>query len=96
MGQFRWLEDIFWESLPLKKTYADPLTRHLIRYIRPYVKQKGELVKISMNLPPDLWRKLKFRALKEDTTATDILVRLAKEYFAKTKDRKRRRLWLVR
>jgi len=55
------------------------------------VKQKGELVKISMNLPPDLWKKLKFKALEEDTTATDILVRLTKEYLAKTKDRKRRR-----
>jgi len=54
------------------------------------VKQKGELVKISMNLPPDIWRQLKFKALEEDTTATDILVRLAKEYLARTKGKKRR------
>jgi len=53
--------------------------------------QKGELVKISMNLPPDLWRRLKFKALEENTTATDILVRLAKKYLATTKDRKQRR-----
>ncbi len=74
----------------MKKNYADPLTRHLIRYICPYMKQKGELVKISMNLPPDLWKKLKFKALEEDTTATDILVRLAKEYLARTKGKRRR------
>ena len=54
------------------------------------MKQKGELVKISMNLPPDIWRQLKFKALEEDTTATDILVRLAKEYLARTKGKKRR------
>ncbi len=54
------------------------------------MKQKGELVKISMNLPPDLWKKLKFKALEEDTTATDILVRLAKEYLARTKGKKQR------
>ncbi len=54
------------------------------------MKQKGELVKISMNLPPALWKKLKFKALDEDTTATDILVRLAKEYLARTKGKRRR------
>jgi len=54
------------------------------------MKQKGELVKISMNLPPELWKKLKFKALEDDTTATDILVRLAKEYLARTKGKKRR------
>ena len=52
------------------------------------MKQKGELVKISMNLPPDLWRKLKFKALEENTTATDILLRLAKKYLAANKGRK--------
>ena len=55
------------------------------------MKQKGELVKISMNLPPDLWRKLKFKALEENTTATDILLRLAKKYLAATKGRKGKR-----
>ncbi len=54
------------------------------------MKQKGELVKISMNLPPDIWRQLKFKALEEDTTATDILVRLAKEYLARTKGKERK------
>ncbi len=55
------------------------------------MKQKGELVKISMNLPPDLWRELKFKALEESTAATDILVRLAKEYLATTKGKKKRK-----
>ncbi len=54
------------------------------------MKQKGELVKISMNLPPDLWKQLKFKALEENTTATEILVRLAKEYLTRTKGKKRR------
>jgi len=55
------------------------------------MKQQGELVKISMNLPPDLWKQLKFKALEEDTTATDIVVRLAKRYLATAKGKKRRR-----
>jgi len=55
------------------------------------MKQKGELVKISMNLPPDLWKQLKFKALEENTTATDILVRLAKKHLATSKGKKRRR-----
>jgi len=55
------------------------------------MKQKGELVKISMNLPPDLWKQLRFKALEENTTATDIVVRLAKRYLATTKGKKRRR-----
>jgi len=55
------------------------------------MKQTGDLVKISMNLPPDLWRQLRFKALEENTTATDIVVRLAKRYLATTKGKKRRR-----
>jgi macrodomain Ter protein organizer (MatP/YcbG family) len=44
------------------------------------VRQRGiELVKISMNLPPALWKRLRAKALQEDTTATDIIVRLIKE-----------------
>jgi len=54
------------------------------------MKQQGELVKISLNLPPELWTDLKFKALEEKTTATEILVRLAKQYLEKAK-RKRKR-----
>lgn len=49
------------------------------------MKQEGELVKISLNVPPDLWAKLKHAAIDENTTATEILVRLAKQYLEKGK-----------
>ena len=45
--------------------------------------------KISINFPRDLWKQLKLRALEDDTTVTDILVRLSKKYFAKTKGKGR-------
>jgi hypothetical protein len=44
------------------------------------MKQKGQLVKISMNVPADVWKGLRFAAIEENTTATAILVRLAKDY----------------
>ena len=47
------------------------------------MKQEGKLIKVSMNFPPTLWKALQFRALEESTTATAIMVRLAKEYLAK-------------
>ena len=48
--------------------------------------QRGEdLVKVSMNLPRGLWRKLKLRALQDDTTATKILVKLAQDYLKTTR-----------
>ena len=43
------------------------------------------MTKVSMNIPPDLWKALKFKALEENTTATEILVRLATEYLAKAR-----------
>jgi hypothetical protein len=46
------------------------------------VKQEGKLIKVSMNFPPALWKALQYRALEENTTATAIMVRLAKEYLA--------------
>jgi hypothetical protein len=55
------------------------------------VKQTGEnLVKISMNLPKDLWRQLKIKAAQADTTATDIVLKLCKEYIGRSKKRKSR------
>jgi len=53
------------------------------------MKQRGDLIKISLNVPPDLWTKLKHAAIDENTTATDILVRLAKQYLEKAKSKKR-------
>lgn len=60
-------------------------------YIHIYVNQRGiELVKISMNLPPALWKRLRAKALQEDTTATEIIVRLIKEYLAAAPQKKER------
>jgi hypothetical protein len=47
------------------------------------VKQEGKLIKVSMNLPPALWKALQHRALDENTTATAIMVRLMRDYLAK-------------
>jgi hypothetical protein len=50
--------------------------------------QRGEdLVKVSMNLPRELWKKLKLKAVRDDTTATKVLVKLAEEYLGRKKDR---------
>lgn len=50
------------------------------------MKQAGiDLVKVSMNLPVSLWKRLKIRAAQEETTATEIIVRLVKEYLSKPK-----------
>jgi hypothetical protein len=55
------------------------------------VKQTGEdLVKISMNLPKDLWRELKIKAAETDTTATDIVLKLCEGYLTRRKKRKTR------
>jgi hypothetical protein len=46
--------------------------------------QKGEdLVHVSMRFPRVLWKKLRLRAVRDDTTATNILVKLAEEHLAK-------------
>ena len=54
------------------------------------MKQQGKLIKVSLNVPPDLWSKLKHAAIDENTTATEILVRLATQYFGKAKTKKER------
>jgi hypothetical protein len=53
------------------------------------MKQEGKLVKVSMNVPPDVWKALKFKALEENTTATEILVRLAKDYLKQPRRRQK-------
>jgi hypothetical protein len=46
--------------------------------------QKGEdLVPVSMRFPRALWKKLRLRAVHDDTTVTNIVVKLAEEYLAK-------------
>ena len=55
------------------------------------MKQTGELIKVSLNVPPDVWAKLKHAAVDEHTTATEILVRLAKQYLGNKVKRERKR-----
>lgn len=52
--------------------------------------QRGEdLVQVSMRVPRALWKKLRLRAVHDDTTVTNILVKLAQNYLSKRpKDRK--------
>ncbi len=47
--------------------------------------KKGEMRKVSINFSKDLWTRLKVRAANEDTTVTEILMRLSRDYFAKGK-----------
>ncbi len=49
------------------------------------------LEKISINFPRDLWRKLRVKAAEEDTTITQILVRLVEQKFKIPKSKRRTR-----
>jgi hypothetical protein len=42
-----------------------------------------EITKITANFPKDLWKQLRHRALEDEETVTDILVRLATAYVEK-------------
>jgi len=41
--------------------------------------------KVSINFSKELWKQLKVRAAEEETTVTEILMRLSQEYLAKGK-----------
>ncbi len=41
--------------------------------------------KVSINFSKNLWKQLKIRAAEEETTVTEILMRLSREYLAKEK-----------
>jgi len=43
----------------------------------------AETVKVTANFPKELWKDLKRRALEDDETVTDILVRLAQHYIGR-------------
>jgi len=47
------------------------------------------LEKVSINFPRDLWRKLRVKAAEEDTTITQILVRLVEQEFNVPKNKRR-------
>lgn len=42
-----------------------------------------EVTRITANFPKDLWKELRRRALEDEETVTDILVRLATRYIEK-------------
>lgn len=44
-----------------------------------------EIVKVTANFPKDLWMALRHRALEDEETVTDILVRLSGKYIAEKK-----------
>jgi metal-responsive CopG/Arc/MetJ family transcriptional regulator len=53
--------------------------------------QRGEdLVRISMNLPRDMWKRLKIRAAEDESTATEIVVKLLEQYLSETKHQKKK------
>ncbi len=64
------------------------MTRRKYRYIDIYMKKSLEKEvprKVSINFPRELWKQLKARAVEEETTVTEILMRLCRQYLAKGK-----------
>ena len=52
--------------------------------------QRGEdLVRISMNLPREVWKRLKIRAVEDDSTATEIVVKLLEQYLSEKTHKKK-------
>jgi plasmid stability protein len=52
--------------------------------------QRGEdLVRISMNLPREVWKRLKIRAAEDDSTATEIVVKLLEQYLSEKTPKKK-------
>ena len=49
----------------------------------------GDLEKVSINFPRDLWKKLRVKAAEEDTTITQLLVQLVEQDFKISKDKRR-------
>jgi len=49
----------------------------------------GDLEKVSINFPRDLWKKLRVKAAEEDTTITQLLVRLVEQEFKVPKGKRR-------
>ena len=66
------------------------LPGYIDRYMPDKFEKSGQR-KISINFPADLWKQLKVRAAQNDTTVTDILVRLSQEYLSKDKRKVRSR-----
>lgn len=43
---------------------------------------EGEKARLNVDMPKDVYRKLKRRAVDEDTTVTDIILKLVSEYLS--------------
>jgi len=52
------------------------------------VKQVGDLVKVSMNFPRELWWRIKVEAAERDTTATDLVMQLCQKRFRQRKPKR--------
>ena len=49
-----------------------------------YQRRGADLVRVNMLFPRSLWKRLKLKALKEDTTATKLVIQMVEEYTKKT------------
>jgi hypothetical protein len=48
-----------------------------------YQRRGADLVQVSMLFPRSLWKRLRLKALKEETTATKVVVQLVQQYIKK-------------
>jgi hypothetical protein len=52
-----------------------------------YQRRGADLVRVSMLFPRSLWKRLRVKAVNEDTTATKLIVNLVEEYIKKGIDK---------
>jgi hypothetical protein len=52
-----------------------------------YQRRGADLVRVSMLFPRSLWKRLRMKAVNEDTTATKLIVNLVEEYIKKRIDK---------
>ena len=45
--------------------------------------QGQDLVHISLRFPRELWKKLRLKAIRDDTTATNIVVKLVQKHLSR-------------
>lgn len=52
-----------------------------------YQRRGTDLVRVSMLFPRSLWKRIRLKAVNEDTTATKLVVKLVEEYIKKRSDK---------
>ncbi len=75
----------------MRKNFPPPLD-NVFGQIYVYIMKQpnGEnLRKVSMNIPKNLWSKLKVEAAKEDITVTEIILRLCRKHLSRGKKKQR-------